>query len=171
MRVRSSRWIAIFAMLALLCTAAQAAPEKKAPALKDEAALAGLQSAKGLFLIAVNDPGRVAHVLDVVEKTRKGMIDQNVKPELVVVFVGPDVAFLTRDRRGISYMDQRAVSGIQGNIEKLAKSGVHFEACGIAMHGMDVKPADLIPQVTAVGNGYISAIGYQNRGYGLVPVY
>ncbi len=164
------RWIAVFLTLAAVSGPLQAAPES-ASALKDEAALAGLQSAKGVFLIAVDNPGRVAHVLQVVEKTRKGMIDQNVKPNLVTVFVGPDVAFLTRDRRGISYMDQRAVSGIQAMIEKLAKSGVRFEACGIAMHGMDVKPADLIPQVQAVRNGYTSVIGFQNQGYGLVPVY
>ena len=80
--------------------------------LKDTAALRDLKVAKGVFMLDLKDPGRMAHVLKVIEETGEGMAKQNVKPELVVVVIGPSVAFLTRDRRGISYMDQRSVSEV-----------------------------------------------------------
>jgi intracellular sulfur oxidation DsrE/DsrF family protein len=139
--------------------------------LKDSEALRDLKVAKGVFMLDLKDPGRMAHVLKVVEETRESIARQNVKPELIVVVIGPSVAFLTRDRRGISYLDQRPVSEIQGLIGKLNKSGVRVEACGIALRGMDIAPGMLIPEATPVGDGYISAIGYQAQGYRLVPVY
>ncbi|WP_197495779.1 DsrE family protein [Acidihalobacter yilgarnensis] len=150
---------------------AQAAEQGPGSKLNDHAALAGLHEAKGLFLIDINDPNRVAHVLKVVGMTRKGLSEQGVKPHLIVVFVGPAVAFLTKDRRGIGYMQERAVSQVQHEIDGLAHEGVPVEACGIAMKGMDVSPKDLIPAVKPVGNGFISVIAYQAKGYSLVPVY
>jgi intracellular sulfur oxidation DsrE/DsrF family protein len=139
--------------------------------LKDSEALRDLKVAKGVFMLDLKDPGRMAHVLKVVEETRESIARQNVKPELIVVVIGPSVAFLTKDRRGISYLDQRLVSEVQGMIGKLNKAGVRIEACGIAMRGMDIASDMLIPEVTPVGDGYISAIGYQAQGYRLVPVY
>ena len=155
----------------LLCLSGAWAAEPPDTGLKDTEALHNLTHAKGVFMLAVKDPGRLAHVLKAIEETRAGIAKQNVKPELIVVVIGPSVAFLTKDRRGISYTDQRAVSEAQGMIGKLKKAGVRIEACGIALRGMDVAPGMLIPEVTAVGNGYISAIGYQAQGHQLVPVY
>lgn len=139
--------------------------------LKDTEALKGLKEAKAVFLIDVNNAGRVAHVLKTIAKTDKGMREQGVKPHIVVVIIGPAVAFLTRDRRGIGYMDERAVAGIQDEVHRLARMRIRTEACGVALKGMDVKPKDLIAGVKAVGNGFIEAIGYQAQGYQLVPVY
>jgi len=167
---RRIRRIAFF-ICTLLCLSSAWAAEPPDSGLKDSEALHGLKDAKGVFMLDLKEPSRMAHVLKTVEETRDSMAKQHVKPELIVVVIGPSVAFLTRDRRGISYMDQRAVSEVQGMIGKLKKAGVRFEACGIALRGMDVKPDMLIPEVTAVGDGYISAIGYQAQGYELVPVY
>ena len=158
-------------IFALLCLASAWAAEPADTGLKDTEALRGLKDAKGVFMLDVKDPGRMAHVLKVIEETHQGIAKQNVKPETIVVIIGPSVAFLTRDRRGIAYTDQRAVSEVQGMIGKLKKAGVRIEACGLALRGMDVAPGMLIPEVTAVGDGYISAIGYQAQGYQLVPVY
>lgn len=139
--------------------------------LNDRAALAGLHQAKAVFLVNMRQPMAVAHLMTVIGKTVRGLQAQHVRPHLIVVFIGPDVAFLTRDRRGIPYMDERAVAGIQRQIRRLVAHGVQFQACGIALHGMDVHPTMLMSQVTAVGNGFISVIGYQEKGYALVPVY
>ncbi len=157
-------------MIVLICGCLFAAVASAAP-LKDTAALKGLKEAKAVFLIDVNKPGRVAHVFKTIALTDKSMREQGVKPHIVVVVIGPSVAFLTRDRRGIDYMDQRAVSELQGEVGKLAKMSIPTEACGVAMKGMDVKPGDLIAGVHAVGNGFVEAIGYQAQGYQLVPVY
>jgi intracellular sulfur oxidation DsrE/DsrF family protein len=139
--------------------------------LNDAAALRGLKEAKAVFLIDVDKPNRVAHVFKTIELTDKGFRAQGVTPRIVVVVIGPSVAFLTKDRRGIDYMDERAVSELQGEVGKLAKMHIRTEACGVAMKGMDLKPKDMIDNVHPVGNGFIEAIGYQAQGYQLVPVY
>lgn len=154
-----------------LSTAYAADHQGHAPKLNDHAALAGLHQAKGLFLIDINNPDRVAHVLKVIGLTQKGLKAQGVTPHLKVVFIGPAVAFLTKDRRGIGYMQERAVSQIHHEIDHLSHDGVPFEACGVALKGMNVSPNDLISAVKPVGNGFISAIAYQAKGYSLVPVY
>ena len=115
---------------------AATASAARGPMLKDTEALHGLKEAKGVFMIDINNPGRVGHVLKVAEKTYTGMKEQGVKPHLVVVMIGPAVAFLTKDRRGIGYMDERAVSGVQKEIHKLAKMGIRTEACGVALKGI-----------------------------------
>jgi len=160
----------ILLTLLLTMTAVSAAPASQAPKLMDTQALQGLSSAKAVFMLNVKDARRMAHVIKVIEKTDKGMRAQGVKPEIVVVFIGPSVAFLTSDRRGISYMDQRNVTSIQKGIKKLKALGIRSEVCGVALKGMDIAPADVIPEVQPVGNGFISAIGYQAQGYALVPV-
>lgn len=149
----------------LFVSATSAAP------LKDTEALKGLKVAKAVFLIDVDKPGRVAHVFKTIELTDKSLREQGVKPHIVVVAIGPSVAFLTRDRRGIGYMDERAISELQTEVGKLAKMAIPTKACGVAMKGMDVQPGDLIAGVHPVGNGFVEAIGYQTQGYQLVPVY
>jgi intracellular sulfur oxidation DsrE/DsrF family protein len=139
--------------------------------LKDTAALHDVKVAKGVFMMDVKEPGRMAHVLKVIGETSEGISKQSVKPELIVVVIGRSVAFLTKDRRGIPYTDQRSITEIHNAIGKLKTMGIRTEVCGIALRGMDVQPDALIADVTPVGNGYISAIGYQSQGYQLVPVY
>lgn len=144
---------------------AQAAP------LNDAQALRGLTSVKGVFMIDLDNPRHLAHVLAVVEMTDTGMARQGVQPHLVVVIIGPGVAFLTRDRRGIPYKEERPVAEVQAQVKNLHDMGIPVKACGVALKGMDVDPGDLIPQVQPVANGFVEAIGYQARGYQLVPVY
>nr|WP_283103123.1 DsrE family protein [Acidithiobacillus sp. S30A2] len=142
-----------------------------ATTLSDAQALSGLHSAKAVFLVNINNPMAVDHLVRVIGLTRKQFLQQHVTPHFIVVFIGPDVAFLTKDRRGISYMDERPIADLQKEIGNLSKLGIEFQACGVAMHGMDVQPNSLIPDVHPVESGFISVIAYQEKGYALVPVY
>lgn len=161
----------VVAAVAALIALVSCAGLVQAATLKDTAALKGLSSAKGVFMLDVDKPGRMDHVLKVVEKTGEGMRAQGVTPHIVVVIIGRGVAFLTKDRRGIPYTDEHAVANVQSDIHKLSKMGIRSEACGVALKGMAVDPSDVIGDVHPVGNGFISAIGYQAQGYQLVPVY
>ncbi len=141
-----------------------------AATLNDHAALAGLHVAKALFLVNVRKPLAVERLIRVIGLTERQLRAQKVTPHILVVFIGPDVAFLTRDRHGIPPAETRAVAGLQKEIGGLARLGVRFQACGIAMHHMHVPPSALIAPVMPVQNGFISAIAYQEKGYALVPV-
>ena len=154
----------VIAAAALLPLAARAAT------LNDRAALAGLHVAKAIFLVNVRQPVAVEHLVRIIGLTERQLRAQKVTPHIIVVFIGPDVAFLTHNRRGIPYTDERAVANIQKEIAGLARKGIRFQACGVAMHGMDVNPRDLIAPVTPVENGFISVIGYQEKGYALIPI-
>jgi intracellular sulfur oxidation DsrE/DsrF family protein len=154
----------------ILATMLFAAGARAAP-LNDAQALQGQHEAKAIFMIDLNNPGKLAHVLKVVEETDIGLARQGATPHLIAVVIGPAVAFLTKDRRGISYMEQPAVAHIQSEVKKLVHMGIRFEACGVALKGMDIQPSDVITAVHPVGTGYISAIGYQAQGYQLVPIY
>lgn len=161
----------ILVVAAVLLFANGYAPNAAAAPLNDADALYGQHQAKAVFMIDVNDPRKLAHVLKVIEETETGLAKQNVEPHLVLVVIGPAVAFVTKDRRGIPYMEQPAVAQTQAALKKLDAMGVRLEACGVALKGMDIEPGDVISEVHPVGNGYISAIGYQAQGYALVPVY
>ncbi len=143
----------------------------QAGTLSDAQALSGLHAAKAVFLVNVKNPDALYHVVKVIELTRKQLEQQKVAPHFIVVFIGPDVAFLTKDRRGIPYTDERAVAGIQHEIERFARKGIQFQACGVALKGMDIHPSMLISTVQPVESGFISVIAYQEKGYALVPVY
>lgn len=139
--------------------------------LSDGQALSGLHSAKAVFLVNVKSPTAVAHLISVIGLTRKQLLEQKVTPHFIVVFIGPDVAFLTKDRRGIPYTEERAVADIQKEIDQLSNKGITFQACGVALHRMDVRPDMTISAVHPVESGFISVIAYQEKGYALVPVY
>ncbi len=143
----------------------------RAAPINDAAALSGLKSAKAVFLINSAEPRKVAHMLRLVGKTAASMNHQGVKTRVVVVMIGPTVAFLTRDRRGIAYQDQRSVTELQKAVRGLRKAGIRTEACGVALHAHDIAPTAVIPSVHVVGSGFVSAIAYQQKGYSLVPVY
>ena len=158
------------AIISAVAMAALASGATAAATLNDHAALAGLHVAKALFLVNVRKPLAAERLMRLVGLTERQLRAQKVTPRLLAVFVGPDIAFLTRNRGGIPPAQRRAVAGLQKEIEGLAHRGVRFQACGIAMHHMHVSPGALIAPVRPVQNGFISAIGYQEKSWALVPV-
>jgi intracellular sulfur oxidation DsrE/DsrF family protein len=60
---------------------------------------------------------------------------------------------------------------IQQKIKDINELGAKMELCGIAATGNKVKESDFLPGIEVVANGYISVIGYQSKGYNLVPIY
>ena len=46
-----------------------------------------------------------------------------------------------------------------------------MELCSIAADAKKIDKGDFLPGIEVVANGYISVIGYQSKGYNLVPIY
>ncbi len=46
-----------------------------------------------------------------------------------------------------------------------------MESCSIATKLMGVDNVTFIPYVKPVGNTFVSLIGYQKKGYALIPIY
>jgi len=57
-----------------------------------------------------------------------------------------------------------------GLINELTERDIRLEACGYALNLFGVEPEDLYVGIHAVGNSLNSLVGYQTRGYALVPM-
>jgi intracellular sulfur oxidation DsrE/DsrF family protein len=66
--------------------------------------------------------------------------------------------------------EQKIVEEYAGTVSAMAKEGVKFEICLIAMRFSGVEPSTLLPEIKPVGNGWIAVIGYQARNFSFVPV-
>ena len=134
--------------------------------------LKGLKSVKAVFAFEMGNPQNALVHLQVIHQTFK---DKNIwmgkkKPDIVVVFYGPSVKLVSKNRDGIAAGDQKILDEYASTLSAMAKDGIKFEICLIAVKLLGVEPSSILPEIKQVGNGWISVIGYQARGYSLVPV-
>lgn len=139
---------------------------------EEYSALRGVKSVKAVFDFELGNPQSALVHLQVIHQTFK---DKNLwvgkkKPDIVVVFIGPSVKLVSQNRVGFSADDQKILGEYAGTISAMAKDGVKFEICLIAVRFAGVEPSSILPEINQVGNGWISLIGYQARGYSLVPL-
>ena len=141
-----------------------------AQGLDDSDALKGVASGKAIFDINLGKAEAVPLYLKVIGMTHQGLVEQGVAPEFVVVFRGPAVQFITgkahaKDSAQAAYFEQIAVK-----VRELKAMGVTFEACAIATGLFQVDNAIVLPEIKVVGNTFISLIGYQAKGYAVIPI-
>ena len=140
---------------------------------EDYEALKGLKSVKAVFDVRLNNPKSAALHLQLIHETFKDKDLTAVagKPTFVVVFVGPSVKLISKQREGFSPEEHTILDEIALTIQEMSKDGIKFEICLVAANIFGVDPALVLPEVQRVGNGWISSIGYQAKGYSLVPAY
>lgn len=139
---------------------------------RDTAALKGLKQGKGIFEVNLDNPQKTALYLEIIKSTHQSMAKQKVKPDFIIVFVGPTVKFLTTAPESeLAGKHGDALKAIAASIRDLKRLGVKMEICVIANDFFKVPNDKILPDLSLVGNGFISLIGYQGKGYGLVPVF
>jgi uncharacterized protein len=134
--------------------------------------LKGLKSVKTVFDFELGNPQSALIHLQVIDQTFK---DKNIqrlgkKPDIVVVFIGPSVKLVSKNKNEFTADEQKILDEFASTISKMAKDGIKFEICLVAVKILGVDPSTLLPEIKQVGNGWISLIGYQAKGYALVPV-
>lgn len=132
--------------------------------------LKGVESVRAVFDMRVANPKVAAVHLDLIHKTFK---DQNLtinskKPDFVIIFMGPAVKWVSKARAGFTPEEQKQLDVIAGIISNMAKDGIKLEICVAAIHLTGGDTASILPEIKQVGNGWISAIGYQHKGYALI---
>ena len=70
-----------------------------------------------------------------------------------------------------SMEDQKAMDEIAQTVKAMAADGIKLEVCDFAVKANGMDPASILPEIKHVPNSWISLIGYQARGYSIVPVY
>ena len=156
---------------ALLFFASQLALASEA-VVSDRAALADLKTGKGVFLIDIGDPKKLNFYLEVIQGTYKGMESQGVKPDFILVYIGPSVKYLTSSpSEEVEKTAGALLLDIESNVAKLVSLGFKQEICAVATRVFGIDNSTLLPGLNLVGDGFISLIGYQAQGYHLVPVF
>jgi intracellular sulfur oxidation DsrE/DsrF family protein len=135
-------------------------------ALDDSLAFSGLTSVRAIYDVRSNDEKKLQFIFKVIRDTFDGADDQDVRQSYIVSMRGPTVKLLVRERQGDKELQKKTRTLIQD----LNQRGIRMEACGYALDLFGVEPEDLYEGLHAVGNSLNSLIGYQTRGYALVPM-
>lgn len=140
--------------------------------INDSAALAGINKTKSVFLIDFTNVKKTAFYLDIIRGTHKGLERQNVKSDMVLVFIGKTVQYLsTKPDDELALEFEPELTSIQNSIKEFAKSGVRMEVCAIATKVFNIENSSIPTEMNMVGDGFISLIGWQTQGYKLVPIF
>ena len=149
--------------IGILFACLPAAAEEKP---NDSAALAGLDSVKTVFLINKETATATAGYLKGIRATQKSLAEQGVAPTTVLVFLGKAVQFITTEpSESIGAENQEALASIASTTAELKELGVRMEVCSAATKHFEVDNSTLLPVMDVVGNGFISLIGWQSKGY------
>jgi intracellular sulfur oxidation DsrE/DsrF family protein len=142
----------------------------RADAPNDKAALAGLQSAKVAFDIKEGDGKALLNRLNIIDETRQSLIKQGVKPEFVLTFRGPATRLVQTDVEKIKPEDRAIAKQIAAKLAEMSKStGVQsLEQCAVASREQGTNTELVLPEVTVVGNAWISLMAYQAKGYAYI---
>jgi intracellular sulfur oxidation DsrE/DsrF family protein len=157
-------------LAAAVVVLAVAATSAYAESPKDAATLSGLKEVKVAFDLQNGDGKTLLKQLEVIDETRQSLIDQGVKPQFVLTFRGPATALVQTDQSQIKPEDRDYASKIAEKIHALrAADGISsIEQCAVAVRLSGTKPENIIPDVKVVGNGWISLMAYQAKGYGYI---
>jgi intracellular sulfur oxidation DsrE/DsrF family protein len=159
--------LALVFLMGLVSTSAVSFAGQEGDALK------GLKSIKAIFDFRTGNMKVASVMLDAIHETYKGKDIRAVsdKPEFMVVFLGPSVKLITNVREGLSTEDVQMLEAIKERISAMAKDGIKLEICLFAARMFGVDPATVYPEIMQMENGVVSLIGYQAKGFSLVPIY
>jgi intracellular sulfur oxidation DsrE/DsrF family protein len=134
-------------------------------------AMKGVNSVNVFFDMRDGNPQSAVIHLNLILDTYKDLVAMKKKPVFVVVFMGSAVKLISSDQNGFSAEDQKSLKEIAGIVSRMSETGIRTEVCLFAAKVFRVEPASILPKFERLENGWISEIGYQARGYSLVPVY
>ncbi len=139
--------------------------------LSDSVALEGIEVGKIAWDVTQGNPSILTGRLDVIHETYRDMQRQAVTPKMLFTFRGGAILLLQRDIDALPLADQADAELAQARLaELIALPGVRMEACQIAMRRAGLEAEDLIPGVHAVGNTFLSLMGFGQRGYITLPI-
>jgi len=161
-----------FKIIALLLTFFCAFSFVNAKEINDSVALNGVKETKSVFLIDFTNVNKTAFYLQIIEGTHKGLVSQGVKPNMVLVFIGETVKFLsTKQDEAFEMENEEKLQAIQDSIKRLAKLGVRMEVCAVATKVFKVDNSSIPEEMHIIADGFISLIGWQTQGHKLVPIF
>ncbi len=137
----------------------------------DADALEGIETGKVIWDITLSKPSRLLFVMKVIDETYEDLLEQNVKPDMVFTFHGRVLRLLSSQPIKLDINEEAALEELLSLIQKMSnKPGVKMESCSIASRILGIDNSSIISEVKPVGNTFVSLIGYQQKGYSLIPI-
>ncbi len=140
--------------------------------INDSVALNGIKETKSVFLIDFTNVKKTAFYMRIIEGTHKGLLSQGVKPNMVLVFIGKTVKYLsTKQDEAFEMENEDDLNSIQTSIKNFKKVGVRMEVCTVATKVFNIENNTIPKEMDLVADGFISLIGWQTQGHKLVPIF
>ena len=130
----------------------------------------GAKEMKLAFDFTDTNPVVLLNKLNNVDVTRKQLIESGITPKIVMTFRG-NASFFTQSNLGAVKETERADAlKVAAKLRELKKApGVEgLEQCNLPLADRKLKPADLMPEVKLVPNGWIALGAYQQQGYAYI---
>jgi intracellular sulfur oxidation DsrE/DsrF family protein len=131
----------------------------------------GIDSVKVFVDMRDGMPKTAAVHMKLILDTYNELAAMKKKSVFVVVFMGSAAKLISSNQTDFSTEEQKCLKELADTISKMSEAGIRLEVCLAAVTYFGVEPASIQSEIKHVGNGWISEIGYQARGYSLVPVY
>lgn len=154
--------------LALAGFAAPASAQSAAP--DNKAALTGVKEMKIAFDITDADPQMLLAKITVIDVTRKQLLAEGVTPRIVMAFRNDASYFTQTDVEKIRPADREVAAKVAAKIREMRGiPGVEaVEQCALPLAPRKIRVEDVMPEVKVVGNGWISLVAYQQKGYAYI---
>ena len=110
----------LFLAIPLLCVVSTVSGE-------EYTAMKGIESAKAVFDERESNPKNTAFHLTGVHQTYKELAAMKKNPVFVLVFIGPSVKLISKNREGFSPEDQKSLDEIANTISAMSKDGITLE--------------------------------------------
>ncbi len=133
-------------------------------------ALDGVQKTSIYFDVSLTDDALLVVRMDLLDRTIRTLEESGLEVNAVIGVRGHASRFITEDDHYVLEEEIDNKKKIQEWVKRFSDRGVVIEQCAIAAGMHDIAPDDFLPQVTIVGNGYVSLVGYQAQGYAVVPM-
>ena len=142
------------------------------PRPDDSRSLQGLEEARILWDVTAAEPAKLLARLGVIEQTYRDLERQDVTPRMVFGFRGGSVRLLTRDAAERDIDNAQTILQIHSKLAELhALAGVErMEVCSIASRRSGITQADLVEPLVEVGNTFVTAASYAQRGYTKIKI-
>ena len=137
----------------------------------DADALKGITQGNVVWDVTIGSPSKLLFLLKVIEETYDDLERQNVVPDMVFLFHGPVMKLISTDPLDLPLDEEEAHEQALELIQKMSKRpGVKMESCSIAARTFGIDNDTIISAIKPVGNTFVSQIGYQQKGYAMIPI-
>src|SRR5947208_5202802 len=160
----------VLAAAALTAATVSAGTSACAAGYDDHEALQGAKEVKVAFDITAGEAKALLGRLNVIDETRRSLIEQGVTPHFILSFRGPATKLVQTDISKIKPEDRESAIKIAAKLKEMrnAKGVESLEQWAVAVREQGTRPEDVVQSGKVAGNAWTSFMAYQNRGYAYI---